>query len=171
MLSWLIRRKLDAEETKLGASVDYLRHVVDTSPTAFLRFASILPFANSRKVLPKEAWYAAQIVTVQHEDCGPCLQIVVNLARKDGVDATLIRAALAGAYDDLPQELIDVCHFTKSVVTASGDEDPLRETLRTRYGDRGVIELAYAIAGGRIPPTVKRALGYAKSCSRVAVEV
>lgn len=55
MLRWLIRRKLDAEEKKLGASVDYLRHVVDVSPALFLRFASILPFANSRKRLPKEA--------------------------------------------------------------------------------------------------------------------
>ena len=53
MLRWLIRRKLAAEEKKLGVSVDYLRHVVDVSPAAFLRFASIMPFVNSRKVLPK----------------------------------------------------------------------------------------------------------------------
>ena len=54
MLRWLIRRKLDAEEKKLGQSIDYLRHVVDVSPTAFLRFCSILPLANSRKVRPKD---------------------------------------------------------------------------------------------------------------------
>ena len=56
------------EEKKLGESVDYLHHVVDVSPSAFLRFASILPFANSRKVLPKDAWFVAQIVALKRED-------------------------------------------------------------------------------------------------------
>jgi hypothetical protein len=55
MLRWFLRRRLDAEEKKLGVSVDYLRHVVDVSPAAFLRFCSILPFPNSRNDLPKEA--------------------------------------------------------------------------------------------------------------------
>ena len=31
MLRWLIRRKLDSEEKKLGESVDYIRQVVDIS--------------------------------------------------------------------------------------------------------------------------------------------
>jgi hypothetical protein len=169
MLRWLINRKLDSEEKKLGESVDYIRHVVDVSPAAFFRFASILPFANSRKVLPKDAWFVAQLVALQHEDCGTCLQIGVNLARQAGVDATLIGAVLKRA--DVPSEMADVIHFTQSVVNANDDDDTLRETLRQRYGERGLIELAYAIAGSRIPPTVKRALGYAKSCSLVPVHV
>jgi hypothetical protein len=171
MLRWLINRKLNAEEKKLGESVDYIRHIVDVSPGAFLRFASILPFANSRKVLPKDAWFVAQIVALQHEDCGTCLQIGVNLARQSRVDPALIRAVLAGDCDAVPPEMADVIRFTQSVVTASGDDDSLRETLRRRYGERGLIELSYAIASSRIPPTVKRALGYAKSCSLVPVQV
>ncbi len=171
MLRWFLHRKLNSEEKKLGVSVDYLRHVVDVSPAAFLRFASILPFANSRKVLPKDAWFVAEIVTLQHEDCGPCLQIGVNLARQAGVDPALLRAVLDGNCDDLPQEMVDVLRFTQSVLSAAGDEDELREKLRKRYGERGLIELSYAIASSRIPPTVKRCLGYAKSCSAVAVEV
>jgi hypothetical protein len=171
MLRWLIHRKLNSEEKKLGVSVDYLRHVVDVSPGAFLRFCSILPFANSRKTLPKDAWFVAQIVALQHEDCGPCLQIGVNLARQNGVDAALLRSALDGNCDKMPQEMLDVLRFTRSVLTASGDDDALRETLRQRYGERGLIELSYAIASSRIPPTVKRCLGYAKSCSLVPVAV
>jgi hypothetical protein len=171
MFRWLIHRKLDAEEKKFGESVDYLRHIVDVSPGAFLRFCSILPLANSRKVLPKNAWYAAQIVALQHEDCGTCLQIGLNLARQDGVDAGLLRAILDGNGDELPEEIADVLRFTRSVLTASDDDDALRETLRQRYGERGLIELAYAIASSRIPPIVKRCLGYAKSCRLVSVAV
>ena len=71
----------------------------------------------------------------------------------------------------MPKELLDVVQFTRSVVTMMNDDDALRETLRKRYGDRGLIELSYAIASSRIPPTVKRCLGYAKSCSVVSVAV
>lgn len=171
MFRWLIHRRLKAEEKKLGESVDYLHHVVDVSPAAFLRFCSIMPFANSRKVLPKEAWFVAQVVAVQQEDCGPCLQITLNLARKSGVDASLLRAALDGNCHELSPEMVDVLKFTRSVTADAGGDDELRETMRKRYGERGLIELSYAIASGRIPPTVKRVLGYAKSCSVVPVRV
>ncbi|MCA9027678.1 MAG: hypothetical protein KDA86_20885 [Planctomycetaceae bacterium] len=171
MLRRFLHGRLNVEEKKLGASMDYLRHVVDVSPTAMLRFASIMPFANSRKVLPKEAWFVAQLVALQHEDCGPCLQIGVNIARKSRVDAGLIRATIDGDLDAMSPEMVDVYRFTEAIVNASGEDDALRETLRQRYGERGLIELAYAIAGCRIPPTVKRVLGYAKSCSLVTVDV
>jgi hypothetical protein len=171
MLRWLIKRKLNSEEKKLGESIDYIRHIVDVSPAAFLRFCSLLPFANCRKVLPKDAWFVAQIVALQHEDCGTCLQIGVNLARQSSVDPALIRATLDGEFQQMPPEIVDVIHFTQSVVSADEGDDSLRETLRERYGERGLIELSYVIASSRIPPTVKRALGYAKSCSLVPVQV
>ena len=170
MLRWLIHRKLNSEEKRLGESLDYLRYVVDVSPGAFLRFSSILPLANSRKVLPKEAWYVAQIVAAQDADCGPCLQIVVNLAQQDGVDPKLLNAALCGDCHVMPPELVDVYQFSQAVVAATADEQELRETLRKRYGERGLIELSFAIAASRIPPIVKRALGFAKSCRAVAVQ-
>lgn len=168
MLRWFLRRKLDAEKKKLGESMDYLRHIVDVSPACFMRFASIMPFANSRTTLPKEAWYVAQIVTLQHEDCGPCLQITLNLARQQGVSAELIRATLDGHCENIHSELADVYAFSKSVISGH-DDAGLRDKLRVRFGDRGLIELAYAIASARIPPTVKRVLGFAKNCSAVEI--
>ena len=170
MLRWFLRRQLNAQEKSLGASVDYLRHVLDVSPSAFLRFVSIMPFANSRKTLPKEAWFVAQLTALKLEDCGACVQIGVNLARRAGVDGALIHATLAEDADVLSPEMFDVMRFTQSVVNASYDESNLRETLRSRYGERGLIELAYAIASSRIPPTVKRALGYAVSCGKATVD-
>lgn len=171
MLRWFFRRKLDTEEKKLGESMDYLRHIVDVSPTAFVRFASIMPFANSRKVLPKEAWYTAQFVALQQEDCGPCLQIAVNQARKDLVSVETIQAILAGEASHLSEELAEVFEFTKTIVEAQDDPANLRDTLKERYGDRGLIELSYAIASSRIPPTVKRVLGYATSCKLITITV
>lgn len=171
MLRWLLRRKLDAEENRLGESMDYLRHVLDTSRVAFLRFASTMPFANSRKVLPKDAWYTAQFVSLQQEDCGPCLQIAVNLAQQDMVDHETIRAVLDGDKNRLSKELSDVYEFAESIVSSNlNDDDALRELMRDRYGDRGLIELSYAIASSRVPPTVKRVLGYATTCKNVTIK-
>ena len=99
------------------------------------------------------------------------MQIGVNLARQSGVDPALIRAVLNSDYDAMPPDMVDVIHFTQSVVSANEGDDSLRETLRQRYGERGLIELSYAMASSRIPPTVKRTLGYAKSCSQVPVQM
>ncbi len=171
MLRWFLRRKLDSEEKKLGESMDYLRHVVDVSPSAFVRFASLLPFANSRKTLPADAWFVAQVVAAREEDCGPCLQITVNLARQANVDPRVLRAALDRRFEDLPEVLSVVARFAEAVSKATYDEEALRAALRERYGERGLIEATYAIASSRIPPTLKRGLGFARSCKEVAVRV
>jgi len=57
------------------------------------------------------------------------------------------------------------------VVTTNGEDDALRGSIRLNYGDEGLIEMALAIASCRTFPTIKRALGYAVSCSAVAVRV
>jgi hypothetical protein len=171
MLRSFIHQKLDTEERRLGASIDYLHHIVDVSPMAFLRFASIMPFSNSRSVLPKDAWFVAQLVTLQHQDCGACLQIAVNLAQKEGVASALIRAVLDRNKDALSEELANVYDFTRIVIDATADDGALRETLRKQYGDQGLIELAYAIASSQIPPTVKRVLGFATSCTNVNITI
>jgi len=170
MLRWFFRRKLDSEEKRLGESMDYLRHVVEVSPMAFLRFASIMPFANSRSQLPADAWYVAQLTALKYEDCGPCLQITVNLAQQNGVDPLVIRAVIDDDCSCLKDDLRVVFDFTQSVMNHA-DDDELRENLRSRYGERGLIEMSYAIAAGRIPPTVKRVLGYAKSCKAVSINI
>ena len=171
MLNWLIGKRLDAAEKELGVPVDYLRHMFRVSRPAFFKFLKILPLAQYRRKLPVELWHAAQIVATRHEDCGTCMQIAVNQARKNGVAPKLIRALVEGRTDDLPPEVADACRFTEAVVTASGSEDELRERIRQRHGEEALVELALAIAVSRVFPTTKRALGYATSCSRVAVTV
>ena len=169
MFRWFLSRKVNAEEHRLGASMDYLRHILQVSPTAFLRFASLMPLANSRRTLPKEAWYVAQLVTLQAEDCGTCLQIGVNLAKKDGVALEVIRSVLNRDSHALSADLQDVYEFALVATQPDADITVTREKLRDRYGERGLIELSYVIASSRVPPTVKRVLGFAESCSVVEV--
>jgi alkylhydroperoxidase family enzyme len=171
MLRRLVLRRLDAEERKLGGvSVEYLRHVARASLPAFFKFALFTPLAAHRRKLPADAYRLARLVAVQHEDCGTCVQIEVNLARRDNVAPELLRAALDGRFGELPPELADVCRFARAVAE-QGDDVELRERLRARYGEEGLVELALGIAAARVFPTAKRALGYAASCSLVEVKI
>jgi alkylhydroperoxidase family enzyme len=171
MLRALISRRLDAEERRAGVPLDYVRFILRTSLRSFARYALFIPMSRHRQHLPRDAYHTARIAATQAEDCGSCLQIVVNLARRDGLDRAVIRAVLAGTADALPGDLADVYRFTTAVVRATYDEADLRERLRSRYGEPALVELALAIAAVRVFPTAKRALGYAVSCSRVDIEV
>jgi alkylhydroperoxidase family enzyme len=171
MLSSFILNRLDLAERQLGVSLDYLRHILNTSLAAFVKFALFTPLASHRRKLPVEPYQVARLVATQHEDCGTCVQIVVNAARQEGVSADIVRAVLAGRAEALAPELSDVYHFTRAVLAASGEEGDMRERLRARYGDEGLVELALGISSARVFPTTKRALGYATSCALVEVKV
>jgi hypothetical protein len=45
----------------------------------------------------------------------------------------------------------------------------MRDEIVRRWGERGLVSLAFAIAGARIYPTVKYALGHGQACSRVRI--
>lgn len=170
MLRWVIGRKLDAVERELGESADYLRFLVRASLPAFLTFTKFLAVVDHRRKLPRDAHHVARLVATRDEDCGTCVRVEIRLARKAGLAPDVIRAVLQRAPDRLPAPLADVYRFTESVVTARGDEEPLRRRIRDAYGDAALAEMALAIAACRAFPIVKRTLGYATSCARVDLE-
>ena len=45
----------------------------------------------------------------------------------------------------------------------------VRDAIRARWGEKGVIELAMALQVGRIFPMLKLALGFARECRRISV--
>ena len=171
MIRNLILSKLDSVEKDLGDSIEYIRHVLRTSYRLFFKFAKFLSFAQHRKVCPVGPYHVACIVAVREGDCGPCVQIALNMARKDGVPAEQLQAVIDRRVDDLPEDLADAYRFAEAVCTSSGDEDYLRDRIREGSGEEALIEMAYGIAAAGVFPTVKRALGYATSCSRVALHV
>jgi len=55
--------------------------------------------------------------------------------------------------------------FGEAVAANDPEMDALRDKLTADFGKRAVVEMAIAIAFARFYPTVKRALGHAKSCA------
>lgn len=171
MLRKIILSRIAAAEKTLGVPLDYCRFIIRTSLRAFFKFAKFLAVDEYRRVLPPAPLYVARLVALRHDDCGTCVQIAINQAKKAGVPVDVIRAVLDGRLDDLPEDLRDAYRFADAVVRTTGEEAPFREHIRLRYGDEGLIELALGIASCRTFPTVKRALGYAVSCSAVPLSV
>lgn len=171
MFGFVVKSKIRSSEKRLGVSMDYLRHMYEHAPNAFWKFSKMMPAAQYREKLPAAPYHVARLVATQHEDCGPCVQIVVNLAKEDSVEPAILQAALAGKVEELPESLQDVYRFAEAVVTANGDDELYRERLRKVFGEEALVELALAIAMCRVFPTLKRGLGHAKSCSLVKVEL
>jgi alkylhydroperoxidase family enzyme len=164
MLRRFIRSRIAAAEKDLGVPLDYSRYILRISLRAFFKFAKFLAVDEYRRVLPPGPLYVARIVAVRDEDCGTCVQIAVNQAKKAGVPTEILRAVLDQNPDALPEDLRDAYRFADAVVIHSGEADALRERIRLKYGDEGLVEMALAIASCRTFPITKRALGYAISC-------
>ena len=171
MIKALIRGRIAAAEKAFGENLDHLRYILAISLGAFRRYSKIFPLSSYRNALPADAFHVARLVSVRAQDCGTCVQTVVNQAKADGVPVDVLKAVVASTPDALPPDLADVYRFATAVTAATYDEDPLRDKLRERYGPNGLVELAIAIAAVPFYPLSKRALGYAKSCSKVVVDV
>ncbi|MFC4257772.1 hypothetical protein ACFOZ5_01865 [Marinobacter lacisalsi] len=171
MIRALASKRLDAAERELGESHDYMRHILNTSLRAFLRFAKIFPISDYRRGLPADAYHVARIVAARDEDCGTCVQVEVNLGVRDNVAPEILQAVIDRRPDQLPANLQIVYEFVGALVGKTGNDEELRQAIRRDYGEEGLVELALAIGASRFLPSVKRTLGYGKACSLVEVRL
>ena len=171
MIATLVERTISRQEHDFGQKMDYLRDIAGASLSAFFKFGMFVPMSRHRSAASPETSAVALIAAMQHEDCGPCLQITVDHALAEGVDPKIVKAALAGDREALPSPLGEVYRFAEAVASGSPQATALSESLRERLGRTVLVDLALGIASARVFPTLKRALGHAKSCSVVRVTV
>lgn len=169
MLKWLVRRQLDAFEKAFDYDVTYMREMLDTSFRGFRRYAPVAKMVAHREDVPLDAWYAAKIVALLAEDCGPCTQLTVTMAEREGVSPSVLRAILEGDERAMGMDASLGVRFARAVLAHDPQADALREQIVRRWGERAVLSLALGIAAARVFPTVKYALGHGKTCSRVRV--
>jgi hypothetical protein len=170
MFKWLIRNRLAAFERSFDYDMSYVRSLLAADARAFWAFSRVQGISRYRRDVPVDAYYAAKLVGLLGEDCGPCTQLVVAMALRDGVSAQTL-AAVLGAKDDALSEQVLLCVvFARAVVARSQAAEPLREQVLTRFGERGLVSLAFALTAARIFPTLKYALGHGSSCQRVQVQ-
>lgn len=81
-----------------------------TDAGAFLKFALATGIGTYQKDVPLEVYFAAQLMSSTHADCGPCTQLGVGFALQAGLAAS----AIAGT------------RLLRAVGRAGGDNDPQR---------------------------------------------
>jgi hypothetical protein len=171
MRSWIARRSLRAFARRYGYDVSFLEMMLEYSPAAFFRFVPVMKASAHREAVPVDASFAAKIVGAMAEDCGPCTQLVVDMALDAGMSRDQIEAVLRRDPRAMNEATTLGFRFADAVVRrAIEQEDEFRDVIRAHWGQKGVIDLTLALQLGRMFPMVKAGLGYAKECRRVTVD-
>jgi hypothetical protein len=116
-----------------------------------------------------EAVYAAKLTTAAAEDCGPCAQLAVTMAEREGVPAETLRLIVAGAVESLPPGAALGMRFARAVLARAPELDDLRAEVVQAWGRPALVTLTFAIAATRVYPLVKYALGHGRACQRLRV--
>jgi hypothetical protein len=106
---------------------------------------------------------------VMAEDCGPCTQLGIDMAQREGVDAAILRAIVARDYAAMPEEVALAVRFTEATLHHAPEADDLHEEVLRRWGKRGLISLAFSMLSARVYPTLKYALGHGRACTRLVI--
>jgi hypothetical protein len=170
MRSFFARRILRHFSQRYGYDTSYLEMMLRESPVAFFKFAPVMKASRHREVVPAEASFAAKIVGAKAEDCGPCTQLVVDMAIEAGMPKDQIEAVLRRDLHAMNGNTLLAFRFADAVVRRCPDDGEYREAVRAQWGDKGVIDLTLALQIGRLFPMIKAGLGYARECRRVSVD-
>lgn len=169
MIRWFLRRQIAAFERTWNYDAAYLQELIDIDPRALAAFGKVQALGKYRKDIPLAPYCAAGIVAVMAEDCGPCTQLGITMAERGGVDPAILRAVVARDYQRMPFEVALAVRFAEATLQHAPQADDLREEVIRQWGKRGLLSLSFAILTARMYPTLKYALGYGKSCTRLTV--
>jgi hypothetical protein len=171
MMKWFIHRKLAAFEKELGYDASYMHDVLDTDFGAFMKFARATAICNYRKDVPPDVYCAVALVGVITADCGPCAQLGVTMALRQGVPGSTIARVLRGNLEEMTEPTRLGVTFARAVLARDAlAADEARAELVRRYGKRAIVTLGLALCASQLYPNMKWALGYGHSCQRIQIE-
>jgi hypothetical protein len=170
MRKFIARTMLRKFNKRYGYDVSYLDDMLKEAPAAFFKFAALAKASAHREAVPVEASFAAKITGAMAEDCGPCVQLTVDMALEAGMAKDQIEAVVRRDIGAMTIATALGFRFADTIVRRAVDQDACRDAVRARWGEKGVIDLAMAMQMGRLFPMMKLALGYAKACRRVTLD-
>jgi hypothetical protein len=169
MLRWLIRRWIAGFERTWDYDASYVRDILEAGPRAALIFNRVAALGAYRRDAPADALYAAKITTARAEDCGPCTQLGVTMAEREGIDPALLRAVIDRDEARMTEAARLGFRFAEATLAHDSAADDWRQEIVQRWGHRALVSLAFGIASARLFPTVKYALGHGKACQRITI--
>jgi hypothetical protein len=170
MFDAFARLTLGRMEARYNYDTGYLRHMLKHAPRAFWKFSRLAKLSQHRESAPVEALFTVKLLGAMKEDCGPCIQLVADFAKEAKVPAGQIEAVLRRDMAAMSEPVALAYRYGQAVLSRLPEADALRQAVRARWGEKGLIDLAIGMQAGRLFPMLKDALGYARECRRVNVE-
>ncbi|MEO1187461.1 MAG: hypothetical protein AAFW60_00195 [Pseudomonadota bacterium] len=167
MIKWLLRRGARAFGKSYDYDVGYMLDVIDQSAGAGARLSAFPLISQYRG--PKAAqkiWVGAIFASTLEGDCGPCAQLVLDMAIEAGADP----ADLKLCFDGDPQRAGEIglgFRFAMAAIQGQLEGEDLQADIESKYGRRAVIAASFAAATGRFYPVFKRGLGYGHACHQL----
>ena len=91
------------------------------------------------------------------------------MAQRDGIDPAVLRAVVARDIAAMPFEVALALRFAEASLSHAPEADDLRDEVVRRFGQRGLVSLAFALTASRLYPTLKYAMGHGRACMRVTI--
>ena len=170
MSNYLVRRSLQRMGQRYDYDASYLLYLLDESPKAFWKFMRASALSRHREQAPVEAVFAVRLVATMAEDCGPCTQLIVQHAIEAKMATGQIEAILTRDLAAMNPVVELAYRYAQTVLGRHPDADDVREIVRVRWSNKGLIDLALSMQGARLYPMIKSALGYAVQCQCVRLD-
>ena len=162
-----LHSQIDAFQEKYDYDMAYAREVAAVDPKLYMQFFEATQLAQFDGGLPKDAHWAVGALAVMAGDCGPCLQLSVQLGEEAGVSEEVMRAVLAGDFEALSGDTRLCAEFAQALLKRTSALPELRQQVIARLGKAGAIAVAYALIASSMYPTLKYAIGHGHTCSPV----
>jgi hypothetical protein len=132
MRSFFARRALRAVSKRYGYDTSYLDHMLKESPAAFFKFAPLVKASAHREAVPIEASFAAKITGAMAEDCGPCVQLAIDMALEAGMAKDQIEAVVRRDTRAMTEQTRLGFQFAEAVSSHATKADQRRDAVRAR---------------------------------------
>ena len=169
MLKRIARNRLRRWGARYRYDVRSMEWLLGVAPRAFFKVAKIMQAASHREAAPVNAYFAAKLVGALHEDCGPCTQLVVDMALEQGMAGAQLEAVLRRDIGAMQDDTAIGFRFAEAALARTEAQTQTRDAVRIAWGDKALADLALGLQIGRVFPMLKTALGHASACQRVQV--
>lgn len=169
----MIKHILRKSARKFGQRYDYntayMETIINASTSAGLRLSAFPILSQYRGPSnARDVWAGALLSSTLDGDCGPCGQLIVDMALEAGVPRDALRACIEGQ----PHIAGDTglgFRFATAAIAGSLEADNLGAEIEEKYGHKAVISAAFAAASGRMYPVLKRGIGHGSACQKLMI--
>lgn len=152
---------------RYGYDTGYMAHIADTSVSAGLRLTAF-PLISQYRGPTLDLWAGALLGSTLEGDCGPCAQLVVDVAIEAGVPADRLALCIQGRAEEASDVGLGF-RFAQAAIADAPELGTLRIEIESRHGPAAVTAASFAASSGRMYPVLKRGLGFGHACSVLSV--